>query len=206
MADPVSIAPGAHPPIIAGAVVSPMHVRSNWPTVLGVLSLILGALGALNALWTILWAVAGPIILEALNQTNNPQVAQSLQSTRDNAGLFAINGFLSLILGCLLAFAGLRLNQRRQSGVRYSVLWAWLKIAFSIFATGVGAYIGLSQLGATQQQMAAQGVPKFAASFVGPTVIASMVLSFVWFMAYPVFTLIWFRRAGVRQTVATWPK
>lgn len=202
----MSIAPGAHPPIIAGAVVSPVHAQSNWPTVIGVLSMVLGTLAALNALSTLFFGILGPWLFDAIGISKDPQFAASFQSTRDNVLLIAINGVVSLFLGVLLAFAGLRIIQRRASGVRLSRIWAWSKIAFSVFGSATGAYISLSQLDSTKQQMAAPGVPAFVVNILGPTMIVLIFLSFLWLLAYPVFTLIWFRRAGVRQTVATWPK
>lgn len=203
---PISIAPGDHPPTFAGAVVAPVHAQSNWPTVIGVLSMVLGALAALNSLWTLFFGVFGPWFFESVGVAKDPQFAASYESTRENIVIIVMNGVGSLLLGCLLFYAGLRVNQRRASGVMLSKVWAWCKIAFSIFASITGAMISLEQLDSTKTQMTSPGVPGFMVNVIGPLMVAMMVLSFLWFLAYPVFTLVWFRRPRVREMTATWPR
>lgn len=185
---------------------APVRARANWPTVIGIISMVLGALAVLNAIWTLFWGVVGPWFFETSGLAKDPQFAASYQSTLDNAEIIAATSVASVALGSLLMLAGLRVNQRRASGVRLSIIWAWCRIGFAIVSTAIGAFISLSQLDATKAQMSAPGVPPFVASIIGPTMIVMLVLSFLWFLVYPVFTLIWFSRARVRETTATWPR
>lgn len=203
---PISIAPGDHPPTFAGAVVAPAHAQSNWPTVIGVLSMVLGALGALNSLSTLFFGVLGAWFFETVGVAQDPQFAASYQSTRENGGIMVTHGVVALLLGCLLFFAGLRVNQRRTSGVMLSKVWAWCKIAFSIFAGITTAMMNMAQIDSTKQQLSAPGVPAFLVNIIGPTMVLIVVFSFLWLIAYPVFTLVWFRRPRVREMTATWPR
>ncbi len=167
--------------------------------------MVLGVSAALNALWTLFWGTLGPYILETVGVSQHPQVAASYQSTRDNALLIVVNGLVALVLGCMIAYAGLRINQRRRAGVRPSINWAWCKIAFSIFTIVTSGLIGLSQFEVTKQQMMTPGMPPIVVSLLGPMMVAGYMFWFLWLNAYPVFTLIWFGRAGVRNDIATWP-
>lgn len=203
--EPPRIEPGAHPPVVAGQVITPVQARAQWPTVVGVLSMVLGVSAALNAMWTLFWGVLGPFFLETIGVSRHPQFAASYQTTRDNALIILVNGLLALVLGCMITYAGLRIMQRRRAGVRPSINWAWCKIAFAVFTTVTSGFMGVSQFEATKQQMMTPGMPAFVISLLGPIMVAGYVFWFLWLNAYPVFTLIWFRRAGVREDIAAWP-
>ena len=203
--DPVSIARTQHPPITAGDVVSPAY-SSNWPVMIGVISMVLGALGALNALGTGCWAFFGPAFLESMGAANNPQVAMNLQTMRDFKELILVNTSVSLVLASLLVFAGARLARRRRSGVVWSKRWAILKLVFAIAGSALGAVMSTSQMAATNQQLSVQGAPAFVKVVVSASPIIGVAFSLIWFSAYPVFMLIWFRRATVKQTVAPWSR
>jgi len=100
--EPPRIEPGAHPPVVAGQVITPVQARAQWPTVVGVLSMVLGVSAALNAMWTLFWGVLGPFFLETIGVSRHPQFAASYQTTRDNALIILVNGLLALVLGCMI--------------------------------------------------------------------------------------------------------
>lgn len=201
--DPISVARSDHPPIVAGAVVVPTHA-SNWPVMIGIFSLVIGAIGALNAGATSCWTIVGPGFLESSGLVTNPQVETSLKTTRDNMVLIVATSFLALFLALLLVYSGIRLIQRRRAGAKASVWWAWLKIAYAVLAAAQAAFMSAGQIHASQQQMAAQGAPAFVTGIVGYATVVGIIFSLFWFSAYPAFMLIWFRRPTVKHAVAQW--
>lgn len=198
-----SVLLGDHPPTFAGAVAAPAHA-STWPLVIGILSMALGSLAVLNAIWASAWALLGPGLLDMINATNTPQFAASSQQTRESMPYVLVSSILSLVLATWLIVAGACVNARRQSGVRLSVKWAWAKIAYAVAATVIGGAVSFSQIEATKQQMAAQGAPVLATSVITISIIFGLAVNMLWLMVYPVFTLIWFKRASIRSTVANW--
>lgn len=149
---------------------------SVWPTVLGVLSMVLGGMG----LFSKLWSSAGFLMVK-LFRAEGFFVPQ---------GQYAAFWLVGAAAGLLLLVAGRLLHRRRPSGATchliYAALEALIVIGWAVAAltvTGSPARLGLSVLCA------------ILASWLGIVLLG---------LIYPVFLLVWFTRPKIRSQVKAW--
>jgi hypothetical protein len=186
------------PPILQGDFVVPPPV-SSWPKVLGVISIVLGALGGLMNLW----GTVAPLFLDAFGSMmpKDPASQASLQAQKDLAPYTMLSGGFNFIGSLMLLVAGIGLCLRARWGVKATKIWIPWRMATAILAAIVG-YLGMqASLKAMGQQ---PNAPPGMAAMGGAFGIAVIVFTVVWGWAYPVFLLIWFRRPKIRAEVETW--
>ncbi|MCC7407262.1 MAG: hypothetical protein IT442_04275 [Phycisphaeraceae bacterium] len=171
--------------------------QSSWPTVLGVIGLVLGILGGLGYLCGALW----PLIAPWMQQHMPADAASDIPPTPVISIVIAI---VSLILSILLCVAATRLLQRRLAAVKLWRTWAWLKIVALIVGMALSIPI---QIEAMRQAAAGQTTQPSPMSEQTLTIIAvgGAALGLVVFLILPVFALIWFNREKIRQETALWP-
>jgi hypothetical protein len=175
----------------------PVVPTTKWPTVLGVIAIILGVLGALGAAFTILsygmltrlaGAGGGGAQLQA-------QIQTQMEQTR---GWAMICSAVELGVAVLLVAAGVGLVNRRRWGVSAARAWAIIKMAWVVVRLVVGWQ---------SQQMAFQSNPAFGgpnAGFMRAMQAVGVVVSLVWGWALPVVMLVWLSRSKSKAEVATW--
>jgi hypothetical protein len=188
-----SIAPAA-PPTQRGT--APRHKRPPmWPTVIGTISIILGAsavlVGVFGALTTAL--VQG---VPARVGGITPRVVM----------LTTINAGLGALVALVLIAAGIQTCRRRANGRALHITWAVLKIVYAVVASILGYLTQREQFAAMAAADTSAGSPgMYQAYAVGGSIFwVQLVLGVLWYAAYPIFILIWFNTRNAKQDCAAW--
>jgi hypothetical protein len=182
----------AAPPTQPGAL-SISERRPVWPSVVGVIAIVLAALAFLGGVWAFVsWPFFG--------RTGGAFDDRELLKVMERWGQWVtISSVVVAVLGIPLLYGGIMLVKRRASGIRVIVAWAVLEIVAVVFSESV-------QYLMTQDKMTAIGNMGGGAGSASPTIYplmtAGSTLIFGW--AFPVFCLVWFSRKKVREHVATW--
>jgi hypothetical protein len=187
--DPVD--PPIAPPTFAGPVpVEPP--RSKWPTVLGIIAIILAGIGLLS--------IVGQFIAQQIPQPST--AATQPAYPEPPAGVQAIMTPSWLVVSALLLVGGIGLLNRRRWSVRALIVWAIGDVVFTLAGT-VGTLINLPTF---QQQMRQQnaGMPPGAGGMFEAIFIGAMCFGSVVGFAPPIFALVWFRRRKIKDEVAGW--
>ncbi len=182
-----------HAPVVPG----PLPVKkSGWPTAIGVITVVLGSLGALSGIWSIV----GQFLMSALSQIPGQKETIALL-THWRPWLIAIAA-ATIIVAILLLFGGITLMRRRAFSRSLILVWAALKIVLVIVSSVITYQLNEAQFAVMQQSgmnmSGMQGVMNIAG-------IASVIVSLVWGMALPVFMIIWFMRPRVMREMNQWP-
>jgi hypothetical protein len=157
--------------------------RSSWPTVIGVIAVILAAGGILIAVWRLL----GPLITGASGAKAPPQELRHWAS---------FSQALSVGLSVLLLVAGVELLRRHRWGVSLARAWSIAYMILLVVFSPLTYKLALLEA-AKQVQKTSGMTPKVIAEFgIGTSICFGCVV--------PVFLLIWFSRRKIRSEVATW--
>jgi|GEM_PF-709701 len=200
--DPEAATP---PPTPAACAVPPMQpsalapqvVQAAWPTVLGVLSIVLGALWLLSGVW----AIVAPIVLEnAFGGMADQQMTWYSSSGAWRVGLLSV-AVLSAATSVLLLIGGINLVRRKGSAVTLLIVWSVAMIV--VTCVNIGMYYALQDVYVKQIASQAQGVPGGNTTMVVSMNIG-LFCGLLINLAGPVFVLWWFRRAVIKREVATW--
>lgn len=193
------------PPVPAAPPTAQGHVvltrgPAAWPTVIGVITIILGVGGVINGLI----GSFAPVVMNSIiaGFQTNPIMGVVNKWQYWNMGIAAIGGLIAVIL----LVGGILLFRRRAISIPLLRVWAIAKILLAIVSSIAGTMILLEQSQVTAQQIAAAspGAPPIAAGAMDAFGILGIVFGFLWMLALPVFLLIWFRRKSVRTDVHRW--
>lgn len=187
--------PSMTPPSEMG---EPPAKPSGWPTALGTISIVFGSLGLVCYGCMSVNTIATPMLVGMVPEDQRPPTAQGIQLFVQIFQLCAASG-----LSVWLLIAGIGLARRRPWSRAHAIGWSVGKILLTIIST----LAGLAFVGETVEQIngsMTQGgqTPPFTVS-VGIFVVV-IAISAVWAVIWPVFLLIWFRRAAVKDEVAAW--
>lgn len=178
--------------------VGPPQARSTWPTVLGVLGIVLGILGTLGGLW----AAIAPWTLNRWLAGADPGSASWAVQERW-AILNTIFGVVGLAVAVLLLVAGIALVRRRASAMTLWRVWAVAKIVTGTVGIVFSAMMQNETFAAITAGSASATQPAPPVLPAGVPILL-MGCSFIFLLILPVFALIWFARATVRDEVAGW--
>lgn len=193
------------PPTMPGQIAAPV---SNWPKVLGIISIVLGGLGLLNHACQTVGSFAGGALFSFVPE-GDPQTAVMKKVMDKNASLLLVSGFLYIFLtglSALLIIAGVKTLNRSTAGVKFHTWWAVAKMAVSVIAMIPGYLMMQNQFEVMREMGAAGGA---GGGMPGSGFFAAMGLIGVFFgliiaCSYPVFLLIWFQRQAVKTETARW--
>jgi hypothetical protein len=182
---PVTPYPAA-PPTQPGAL-PVAEPATKWPTVLGIIGIIVGVLGAMSAAWGIVSFSLFPEMMRAMP----PEAVAAMEKMK---GLTIALSAVGLPVAVLLLASGIGLVRRRRWSVSTAKIWAALRILVAI-AGSVG--------GVLMQDAMMQGNPGMAGMPAGFMRTMQMI-GFAWGCGLPVFFLIWLSRAKIKAEVASW--
>lgn len=169
---------------------APQPRRTTWPNVLGILSIVLGALGVLTY-------GAGGIELILTGPT--------VPASAPHADAIGVGELVSNLVHCLLAVlllaAGIQLVRRRPAARRLYIVWAVLRTAAALGGTVV-AYLMMQAL--IQDEQANGTTSADVVRFMEVYGLATLVIALLWSLALPIFALIWFNRPKIRQEMRRW--
>jgi hypothetical protein len=195
------------PPQYPGAVPTQ---PSTWPTVIGILMIIIGSIGLLiygcgGAVSTIM-----PSILSGAanspNANQDPVTVAQLTFYRTYLPWNIGNAVVLIAQGALVLVAGIRLLRRRSSAARFARLWAVARLVWVVPQSVVGYLMSAHMFQALADAGAQSGQPmpgNMMALMQGFGVIGA-VMGAVFYSAFPIFLLIWFSRTSIRGEMAQW--
>lgn len=169
----------------------------SWPSVLGILALLLGLFGTLVGAF----AVLSPLVMSFWAQFVPAEGRTGLAVADRWTAWTVASGGLATGLSLLLMVAGIGLLRRRRWACALLQTWAVLRMMLAVGQVGVAYVIQQETLASMSQQMPA---PMPAQQYVQLFALLGMVISLAWYWALPVFLLIWLARGRVREHVAEW--
>jgi len=171
--------------------------QSKWPTVIGVIAIVLGAGAGLMGCAGLAMLPFYGQIMEGMG-TIDPRL---IEAQRESMPITVPLGILTALAAFLLLFAGIATLCRRVSCRRLSLIWAPIKIVLTL-ANSVASYspmVTSFELGGGAR--GATGIPTDAAQVIVAIIV---VITVLWGWALPVFMLIWFSRGHIREEVDSW--
>ena len=181
------------PPTQPGAIVAPPR-PSNWPNVIGIIAIVLGAGGILLGVW----GAAAPLLMRWFSWAMIQGQAESLQAWLPWT---ASSSLTAAAVAVLLLLGGLKLVKRNPAAPGLLRLWAVLKLPVAVFVTVVQILVQKDQFEAIQ---GSTGAMPLGPAFFDLMAVIGVVVPLVWFGALPVFLLIWFARKKSKAVVAGW--
>ncbi len=176
--------------------------RPAWPTVIGIIAVVLGGLGVVGGLW----GTIGPLLAGLLSPQVAPTERPTFEVTQQWRAWTIPLSLLSSMVAAGLVLAGITLLRRRAQARQMCLIWAAAKLALVIASTAIYYRIARQIVELTAEQAA--HAPRIA-SVAGrqfAELEATVGLSFgvAWGVALPIFLLIWFTRDHTREEVARW--
>lgn len=185
------------PPTDPGEISTPQR-PSNWPTVIGIIAIVFGALGILGGLWN----AAAVFMVDTMASMMPPGQADTFEVMREWRVWTVVFGLMAAVLAVLLLAAGIGLLQRKRGSVQLSRTWAVLKMLFVVGNSVFGYLVQQGTLAALAQQDPNFG--KLPGQFIGVIGVFTIVFIIIWGWALPVFMLIWLSRKKVKADVSRW--
>ncbi len=206
LADTPAEALADSPPTAQGDFV-PVKPPEAWPTVVGVLAIIFGAMGTLQnacgaAGMVAVKAVgaAGELIPEGDAEDLEAQLAASFPFPV----LQAAQMFVEFVLSIVLLVGGIMLLMRKRSSAKVLTTFAWLDLLSNTYIAVLGYFVFRAAMRAAAENPDMDQLPagfQGMMGAIGPvTVVVGWLLTAIW----PIFLIWWFRRAKVREAVAAW--
>lgn len=192
-----------------------------WPTVLGIISIVLGGLGILFNLCGAISSLfmdamqstflKGPLPEDLPDQARDAH-RQMMEMMQGVSGYQAVMAVLMLALAVLLLIAGIMMLQRKARSVMLSFYWSWMKIIAVIGSAALQAWIFSQQQEFMQQMMQSmpngESMPPEIETFMGSFFAIVSVFSVIFILligwAYPIFLLVWLSRPGVKRHYQQW--
>jgi len=198
-ASPLAAPPALAPPTTPGAI--PAKRRpSAWPDVIGIIAIVIGALGMLSGLLMILQALFADWMTS--NAWANASDAEAMREI--TARWMPWNLTISIVRfgnAILLVVLGAALMKRRPVVARLIVIYCIVQIIAGV-AGGITTGLVHSEVRAqTTQAQAMRAGATWTLFFGGP---GAACFSILWSVAFPVFLIIWFGRASVRSEARGW--
>lgn len=197
------------PPTVPMAVVKP----AQWPTVVGIISVVLGAGGLLMNAASILFTALTPQFMSRMQTITGPSGSGQVQSMASiqEAWMWPTVGVYVLALACSgwLLCAGIMLLRRWPSAGTWHVRYAWVRIVAALAGAVIGFFVQQASMDVAMQGATATGGPNapgvaMAQSFGKVFAAVGVVFMLLWGWAYPVFLLVCFSRPRVKQELARW--
>lgn len=194
------------PPTTPGAFV-PVKPPEAWPTVVGLLAVIFGALGALqNAC-----GAAGMVMVRAVGAVGQVvpegearELEAQMASSFPYPVLQATQMFVEFVLSIVLLIGGIMLLGRKRSSARVLTTFAFLDLLSNTYIAVLGYFVIRSSMQHVAENPDVQQLPsgvQGVMAAIGPvSVVVGWVLTAIW----PIFLIWWFRRTKARETIRTW--
>ncbi|MGQ9651521.1 MAG: hypothetical protein ACUVXJ_15550 [Phycisphaerae bacterium] len=192
--------PPLTPPIQPGSLARPAGYSPCsspipvWPTVIGILGIVLGSLGLLGGIW----GAVAPFVMKTFFQNMAVDPNMSYFSEQWTQWTIISSG-VSIAVAIVLIVAGAGMLKRTTWSPRVARIWAVIKMVVVVVNLVVAFQIQQS----TMQTMAQTGGPGTVID-VSFLTIPAIFVGLIWGWALPVFLLIWFSRASMKEQVSKW--
>ncbi len=168
---------------------------------IGVIAIVLGALGCLQGLWSVVGSLVSDAFLSMMPANAMPEMEAMQDVLRRARPGTIVLGLLVLAVAVLLIVGGARLLGRRPQGARLLVTYAWLRLPVVLLSAGFAYWQQKAMFEAMQQMQGGGGMP---ANLSGAMAFGQAAFVALWGAAWPVFLLIWFGRGKIKDEVAGW--
>ncbi len=190
------------PPTDAGTIPPKL---SSWPTVIGVIAIILGSLATLGGCMSLGSSAMFGLFASAMPE----EQAEMMDAAKTFAPLTMISAGLTMPIAIVLLIGGIGLTKRSPRSPKTCKIWAGLKMLLVVYSSIVTFLSTQAQMEAMQRML--EEDPNAPAAMVGffgtlMAIIGPLILVFaiVWGWALPIFMLIWFSRRKIKAEVAQW--
>ncbi len=188
-----------------------------WPTVVGIIAIIFGSLGAVNnglcaPVGLVLSGSMGGLfdkLAESQPGAGMEEQAAMMDALQDYLPANLAVSITAAILSLILLIGGIGLVKRRAWCIRTIVIWALLKMIHAVPAMAVGYLLNSEMFRAMEEaaETSSGGPGQMPAGFdamIKGFSMAGVLIGMLWAWALPMFMLIWFARAKIRQEVTSW--
>ncbi len=195
--------PPPTPPTMRGDLSMPER-QSAWPTVLGVIMVILGSLGALGGCFGLFSPLIGEAVMSVVPE-NDPGRA-SIEASFGHPGLMVGLSAVTMAVAILLLVAGIGLMRRKAWSRPASLTWAVVKMVTVLASAAIQYPMQQEAMKAQTEAIAASGgtAPAGLTTFMEGAVIFGLAFGVLWGWALPIFLLIWFNLKRKKAEIATW--
>ena len=171
--------------------------RSGWPTAIAVSGIVVASLGLAGGCCGMLSPLFTDFSLGMAADSGSMSQEQidSIRASQMPIAWIMPASIIGLALASLLLTGGIGLVRRRAGGITLCKIWAWISIPWTMIGLVVAAYFQL-RVPAEAQQMGA------GFQYFGLAVGACYGLTIG--IGFPVFMLLWFSRAKIKDEVAAW--
>ncbi len=210
MSDTSSGGPVPFPPAPPTAPGMIPATRSSWPTVFGIISIILGAAGALLGCWTVVATVFLPDMMDFLTglmpapQAGGVDMSVTYDAVAQYAPWTIAVHSVNLGLAVMLLVAGVGLTQRRAYAPRWSTTWAGLRIMMLVPLTWLDYLTGQAQFAAMASAPGGTGMPPGLAGLQDTMLVLGLAAGVLWRLWYPILVLVWMNRQRIKAETAGW--
>lgn len=177
----------------------PVAKRSSWPTVLGVIALVMGGMSVLGGCV----GLGSMFAVDWLIEMAGEEEAGQLLVLRDWKLYTIISQIGTMLLAVVLITAGVGLLKRSAWAATLCMVWAITKLIFELACFVPAMQLQSEQMAASLEDSSGQ-VPAGFEGMMQAFAIGSMCLTYVFILALPAFFIIWFLRRPVREEVARW--
>ncbi len=184
----------------------PSAHSAQWPKVLGIISIVFGAFGAMAGFCGVIGSVAlGPIseLMAKFIPANKsgPSTAETFGALEKMQGWMIANSVFTTLVAILLIVGGAKLIKRQAQCRMMLLSWAALKILLAVVASVLGYFSLQDQLALAEKSGTPNPMSPAATKMLG---MFSMGFGFLWAIAGAVFIIIWFKREKIRSEVSRW--
>lgn len=192
------------PPTTAGAVTSSSH-QSKWPTVIGIIAIVVGIGGVLTSCLNL----ASPFLMkkfvnrDTMTVPVSEQMRASMAVAKEWETWIAIINCAGLILGVVLLMAGIGMLSRRSYAAGLVRTWAWLKTIQVAVSAVISYFVGQETMKFMSDEFGRQG-QQVPGGFLNVVPVLGVLFVLAWGWALPIFMLIWFSRGRIKDETEQW--
>jgi len=175
---------------------------SAWPTVLAILAFAWGGYSLLSAGCMMLMSPFYQWMVDAMGDQFGDAEREAMERMAEYWWYWIVYGVLGCALSVLLIVAGLGLLRRVQQGAALAKLWAVFSLLLLFIMTPLTFLLFEFPAFNTTGSSGTSNVGQTGGMIGG---IIGTLFGFAISMGLPVFFLIWFSRARIKEEVKTWP-
>ena len=195
------------PPTYADPTMIPER-RSSWPTVVGTVSIVLGALGILmygccGTFGTIL----GPTMVGMAPPGEIDPVTMAQMDVIKRYMVFSVAAnVFAAGLSVLLLVTGIGAVRRRTWSAKSHVGWAIARLLFIIPHNALSYFMNKEMFEAMQKAASDSGSPMTPGlnTIMASLGVVGIIIGVAWAAIWPVFILIWYSRGKIKDEVGIW--
>jgi hypothetical protein len=178
---------------------------SQWPTALGVVAIIFGILGILMyGCGGLIGNVLAPMLAPAVE--GMPVQEAQFEAMRRFMVFNLLSALVATTLAVWLLVTGIGILRRRPWSRTSGLGWSIAKAVYAVPATLLGYVVNRATVQAMEQAAAESGDPMPGGIFALLEALGAigMGCSLMWSWALPVFMIVWFMRAPIKEEVTRW--